>query len=214
MIKLVKTNIPDILAQNATEWTDEYLKEIVAIGDAAKAKPSRYAHAEVKAALRAETEEKCAYCESKFAHITFGDVEHIVAKKTEPKLVYEWCNLTLACDICNTLKGTKEGFVDPYTDDPAACVYFGGPWIAAVIGSVSGKLTVIVLQLNRTALLEKRKEKLDAFNANLENVKATKDATSRQILLNALVTDAQSPASEYSACLSAHIIFLQSHNTI
>lgn len=57
---------------------------------------------------------KCAFCESKVAHISYGDVEHFRPKagwrqaEGEPLglpgyywLAYEWTNLFLACTLCN-----------------------------------------------------------------------------------------------------------------
>jgi uncharacterized protein (TIGR02646 family) len=59
----------------------------------------------------------CAYCESKLRHITYGDIEHIVAKAVDQSRTYDWTNLTIACDVCNTEKSDEEGLVDPYTED-------------------------------------------------------------------------------------------------
>ena len=76
--------------------------------------PDIYAHESVKQALRKAQHGKCAFCESKFAHISYGDVEHFRPKagwrqeESEPLsrpgyywLAYEWANLFLACTLCN-----------------------------------------------------------------------------------------------------------------
>jgi uncharacterized protein (TIGR02646 family) len=73
-----------------------------------------YAHESVKKALIAAQHDKCAFCESKITHISYGDVEHFRPKKayrqnandalTTPGyywLAYEWDNLFLACQLCN-----------------------------------------------------------------------------------------------------------------
>ena len=57
---------------------------------------------------------KCAFCESKLAHISYGDVEHFRPKGgyqqsnnetfTQPGyywLAYDWDNLLLSCTLCN-----------------------------------------------------------------------------------------------------------------
>ncbi|MFD2781156.1 HNH endonuclease [Novosphingobium pokkalii] len=110
MIRLSKGDEPAVLSNNAAVWTAELL-------DALEHRPAdvpgikgRYNHPTVKAALKAETSEKCAYCESKMLHVTFGDIEHIVPKSADPKLTFDWENLTLACDVCNTKKGTARGY--------------------------------------------------------------------------------------------------------
>jgi uncharacterized protein (TIGR02646 family) len=76
--------------------------------------PGIYADETVKQALREAQHRKCAFCESKFAHITYGDVEHFRPKAgwrqeegeplTRPGyywLAYEWANLFLSCTLCN-----------------------------------------------------------------------------------------------------------------
>jgi uncharacterized protein (TIGR02646 family) len=67
----------------------------------------------VKEALKKAQHGKCCYCESKFGHVTFGDVEHFRPKngyqQREEELVYpgyywlayEWRNLLASCQICN-----------------------------------------------------------------------------------------------------------------
>jgi len=73
-----------------------------------------YAHADVKAALRAAQRDKCAFCESVVTHVGFGDVEHYRPKAgfrqreadalTRPGyfwLAYSWDNLFFSCQLCN-----------------------------------------------------------------------------------------------------------------
>ncbi len=79
--------------------------------------PGIYGHPAVKAALRKTQHDKCAFCESKFVHVAYGDVEHFRPKngwaqsKKEAMhvpgywwLAYEWTNLLFACQICNQRK--------------------------------------------------------------------------------------------------------------
>ena len=73
-----------------------------------------YAHESVKAALIADQRGKCAFCESRVTHVSYGDVEHFRPKrgvhqsKGQPLsktgyywLAYDWDNLFLACQLCN-----------------------------------------------------------------------------------------------------------------
>jgi uncharacterized protein (TIGR02646 family) len=71
-----------------------------------------YGDAEVRAALLRAQYGKCAFCESKIAHVLAGDVEHYRPKGgflRRGKLVlpgyywlaYDWDNLLLACQLCN-----------------------------------------------------------------------------------------------------------------
>ncbi len=58
--------------------------------------------------------DKCAFCESAFAHISYGDVEHFRPKAEVRQdaggvplrpgyywLAYEWSNLFVSCQLCN-----------------------------------------------------------------------------------------------------------------
>jgi uncharacterized protein (TIGR02646 family) len=75
---------------------------------------SLYGAKSVKNALRRAQHEKCCFCESKFTHVGYGDVEHFRPKagyqqRAEDRLgrpgyywlAYEWSNLYFSCQICN-----------------------------------------------------------------------------------------------------------------
>ena len=73
-----------------------------------------YGHDDVKERLKLMQHEKCAFCESHFNHVSYGDVEHFRPKggwvqEAEDELerpgyywlAYEWENLFLSCALCN-----------------------------------------------------------------------------------------------------------------
>ena len=73
-----------------------------------------YGHDNVKSALKELQQGICCYCESYYAHTTYGDVEHFRPKgyyqqfKGDQKhrpgyywLAYKWENLMYACELCN-----------------------------------------------------------------------------------------------------------------
>jgi uncharacterized protein (TIGR02646 family) len=73
-----------------------------------------YGAADVKEALGRTQHDKCAFCESKIAHVSYGDVEHFRPKAgwkqaeadalSRPGywwLAYDWANLVLSCTLCN-----------------------------------------------------------------------------------------------------------------
>jgi uncharacterized protein (TIGR02646 family) len=75
---------------------------------------SIYAADEVKRALRAAQHDKCAFCESRFTHTGYGDIEHFRPKAGYKQretdtlrrpgyfwLAYEWGNLFHSCQLCN-----------------------------------------------------------------------------------------------------------------
>jgi uncharacterized protein (TIGR02646 family) len=206
MIHLTKIAAPQILVQQTAKWTAELLAAIAGGTKLSDARKARYNHPDIKQALLQETHGKCAYCESKLRHITYGDIEHIIPKAVEPARTYEWINLTTACDICNTEKSNEEGLVDPYIDDPEQIHFrFMGPMITIVPGSEPAKLTLTLLKLNRPELMEKRKERVEDLGRRLEEIIATKDETTRRILIKALVESEAADNAEFAACVRAYI---------
>lgn len=169
MIRLTKGPIPTLLAQHAEDWTRRLL-EIIAAGE----KPTdyllgRYRQPEIKNALLAETHKKCAYCESPVRHVTYGDIEHIVPKAVEPHRRFDWANLTIACDVCNTNKAENCGLLDPYQCTPGEHFEFHGPLMWARPASAEALLTEEILDLNRDGLIERRKERLDYLRSLVDS---------------------------------------------
>lgn len=161
MILLTKTQKPQVLVDHAGEWTGELLAVIAANQKPSDYLKSRYNHPQIKRALIVETNAKCAYCESKLTHVTYGDIEHVIPKQVEPQLCFEWTNLTFACDVCNTNKGTKQGFVDPYAGDPQTRFVFKGAMVWGRFNDAQATLTEAELELNRDGLIERRGERLE-----------------------------------------------------
>lgn len=211
MIKLTKLPIPDILAQNGAAWTTLLLEKQIAGETPTITDKSRYRHPQIKSTLTQETYGKCAYCESKFEHVTYGDIEHISPKSTELEAIFQWENLTLACDVCNTNKSDKfprkEGLADPYDHDPEQRFHIHGPFIFAAPGDHDARYTEVILELNRTPLLERRKEKIKYLRHMLENVIVAPEKY-RPALIEVLRLEI-SPDQEFSAVakkyLSAYI---------
>lgn len=164
MIKLTKVEEPDVLKENGAAWLKVLEDKVAAEEKPTEAEKGRYRHQDIKAALRAETHGKCAYCESFLLHIAFGDIEHVVPKSSDIKQTFRWDNLTLACDVCNTAKGTSENIVDPYIDDPQVQFKFVGPMIFPDSTSDKAINTEKKLKLNRRELLERRSDRLKALS--------------------------------------------------
>jgi len=140
MIKVVRTNKPEILAQHADQWKADYLTARAALDaapspeekkQAKKVKDAiekKYNHPQIREALETMFNNgKCAYCESLITHVGYSQIEHFRPKNSFPELCFEWDNLLLACSVCNgaAYKGTKfprasdGGFlVNPCEDDP------------------------------------------------------------------------------------------------
>ena len=122
MIRISKpVDPPDVLAgegaRKARALCDAYSRDPAGFDNGEKTfsfDASLYGHPTVKGTLISAQHDKCAFCEAKISHISFGDVEHFRPKAgyrqlpEEPLgrpgyywLAYEWSNLYLACQLCN-----------------------------------------------------------------------------------------------------------------
>ena len=153
-----------------------------------------YGHKSVKEALLRAQFEKCCYCESRFRATSYGAVEHFRPKgavQQDPHqgrgypgyywLAYDWDNLLVSCDKCNTthkrdlfpladdtararshhddVNGERPLFVDPAREDPRPHIRFRG---AAVVSVTQwGRATIKGTGLRRSNLEEARMERLD-----------------------------------------------------
>ncbi len=187
MIKLSKGAVPAVLQANAEAWTKAVVDKLARGEKPTKAEKGRYGHADIKGALVAETNGKCAYCESKIRHVTYGDVEHITPKSPIPSRWFDWSNLTLACDVCNTEKGNfvgdHESFIDPYNVDPEEHFWHMGPTIFPRPGSDAAIKTESLLKLNRPELVERRDARLKGLLKHLDAIARVIDAETRRIML-------------------------------
>lgn len=119
MIRITKPAAPGVLTgrgrKSAAGFCTAYRKNPAAYQTRGfEPNSAIYAHPDVKAALRKAQHDKCAFCESRFAHIAYGDVEHYRPKggykqhESDPLgypgyywLAYDWDNLFLSCALCN-----------------------------------------------------------------------------------------------------------------
>jgi uncharacterized protein (TIGR02646 family) len=148
-------------------------------------------------------------------------------------LAYAWNNLYLSCEICNRrhkqklfplanperrvsshhrsaeLEAEQPLFIDPGSEDPTAFIEYRREYAAPVAGSGRGAATLESLQLNRRALVERRRDRREPLRLLL-NLLAQKiqgelpDADRRDCIeaLN-LVIDAAGASGEYSSMVRA-----------
>ncbi len=206
MIRIIKPETPAVLSDKgatATKADCGLYDSSLPHRDGSKAfrfKSNLYAHDSVKGALLAAQHGKCAFCESRFTHIAFGDVEHFRPKGgfknkdtddlEQPGyywLAYEWSNLFASCQLCNQqfkknlfpLKIAKTRarshndpiekemplLIDPAQSDPERLIGFREEFAYAIGNCKKSKTTIEALGLNRDALAEARREKLENFRA-------------------------------------------------
>lgn len=222
MRPLQKGALPDILRKKGAAWTAELLNVLARNEKPSEAIKGRYRHDEIKDALLEETHKKCAYCESKVRHITYGDIEHIVPKSRVPAKAYEWENLTLACDVCNTNKGDEytddpaqshERLIDPYIDNPADHFLFLREVVMPRPDSMRAYATEDTIKLTRLDLLERRRERM-AFLDGLVRAYQGAEPQYKPMLLRDLYANHLSDSDEYAASSKAYIDHLKNIGAI
>ena len=222
MRALKKGIIPEILKKNAATWRDTLVATVQGGEKPSKTMLSHYRHVQIKEALLRETSGKCAYCESKLRHITYGDIEHVTPKSKVPAKAFEWSNLTLACDVCNTNKGdyysddpllSQDSLVDPYRDDPKEHFLFMREVVTPRPGSMRGYSTEEVLKLSRGDLLERRRERM-TFIDGLVTAYSLAEPHFKPMLLRVLLDNHLKDEDEFSAVTKAYISHLRSDGVL
>lgn len=191
---------PDILSGKGKSLTDE-LKASADSGATEFEFDNRvYAHSAVKTKLKREQRGKCAYCERSL-NGDYGAVEHFrpkggyaaadgaLRKPGYYWLAYDWDNLLLSCDECNT--GCKRNLfpledenardigkrdvsreepllINPAQDDPGDCICFERfvvkPRLADGKENRKGRTSIDILRLNdRNDLLESRRRRWEEY---------------------------------------------------
>ena len=95
MIRLNRQPEPQILVANHAAWAAEYSKWR---DNPVGREPQKYAHADIRSALEAETHSKCAYCEGLIKDVSYTHIEHKLPKKNHLKLVCAWENISVAAE--------------------------------------------------------------------------------------------------------------------
>ena len=211
MRRLEKGPEPEVLVESKERWTAEYHARLAGHPEAPAVVATRYNHPKIKAAVRRETHDKCAYCERKISHTQPGDIEHILPKSRFPGLVCEWHNMTFACRTCNQCKGDYHDpdapMVDPYREEPRRFLRAFGPMVDGDDPQGRGMLTVRRCRLNRSDLLEWRAEVVVKLQPLVEMWKGEDEGGRKETLEQELLRFADERA-EYTLITRA---YLQSH---
>ena len=202
MISLTLRPIPEILKKNGTKWVAEYMSLVHSGSKIPESAKDKYRHKEIKKAVRLETNDKCAYCESFVTDQYPGDIEHIIPKTEYPRLIFTWANLTFSCYWCNNKKGEfwgkgEDKLLNPFKDKVDNHLQFFGPMIMHINDSKRGELTWKVIELNRKELLERREEKLEELQNLVDKYRREQNVNLKQILYNEIISFCR-PDSEYS----------------
>lgn len=212
MIKLFKQPKPQILLKNDEKWTKEYCKCLSKGEKPSSEIANRYNNIEIKSTLEKETNGKCAYCESKIKHVSYGDIEHILPKNAEarPDLYVEWTNLTLACEQCNrsgkrTYYDPNKPLINPYEDNPNEHFQVLGPMICYQSGDERAFITENKLKLNRPELIMRRSERIYSVEQLLFSWQRSPEGTIKDILADQLRQECM-PDKEFSCVVKCFLI--------
>ncbi|WP_409966917.1 HNH endonuclease [Bengtsoniella intestinalis] len=211
MIKLVKGEKPQELTDNAEKWTKEYCDCLAKGVKPSEGLAKRYNSPAIRKALEKETFEKCAYCESKVKHNSYGDVEHILPKRKDarPDLYVEWSNLTIACEICNR-SGKKSYYnadlplINPYEDDPSQVLQDVGNFIFPIIGNRRAEISEKILKLNRAELIERREDRIRHIESLLQSWDKEDNMDMKKVLLQELHEESKEE-KEFSSTVKAFL---------
>jgi uncharacterized protein (TIGR02646 family) len=207
MIRVHRGGCPASLLKHKAGWDTKLASaRISGIKNDIRKVEGNYAQTDVKDALEALFNGKCAYCESEINSVSYTHIEHYRPKSKYHTLCFEWTNLLLACARCNSKAHKGDLFpeaaergplLDPSAEEPRdhlKFIYDSTAKLALVEPRTDrGTTTARLFGLNtRKALLKRRTNFVRRVLAL--KVLAGTDADALELL-----ADATSPSSEYSA---------------
>lgn len=232
---------PEILLTTGVGRRDSLARKLEADPDAKLSFDSSvYGDRSVKDALLCAQHGKCAFCEQRVFERKYVDVEHFRPKgevrqsrESAPLergywwLAYEWTNLVLACEQCNTdhkstlfplanpeqrarrpedpLSAEQPLFIDPSQEDPLEYLRFRRHVAYSVDDNLRGLRTRDGLGLNRAPLLRHREEHLSRVKALAFVARRGKTQRLRERAKDVLVRLAL-PDAEFSAMVLIYLL--------
>lgn len=179
MRKLARPDVPPCLRDNASLWTEEYVR-----GRADNpAYPFRWrsepCYQAIRASLAAMTQKHCAFCDGGLGVTSRETVEHFRPKKSFPSQAYAWDNLFPCCDLCQSMKGERfdEGLLKPDAADYRFPAYFTVNYRTGEIevspqadadAQTRARVTIKLYGLNRPELNKARRRELECFERSKE----------------------------------------------
>lgn len=207
MIKIQKSNAPQVLLDNQNAWTEHLLNAIKTydgysnIPDAEKKSLlAHYKHKDIQKLLFESSHYKCAFCECKPGESSNIEVEHFEPKSIYPELAFEWDNLLPSCRKCNEAKldfDTRVSpIINPAAEDPEALLTYFFLRIIPLQGSgkeIKAQNTIDVCNLNcerlydaRSALMKTMMEYIDDLKSKFEWIDEADTEQKRQYRITKL----------------------------
>ncbi len=147
---------------------------------------------------------KCAFCESRMAHVSSPHIEHYRPKSLFPDLAFVWENWLLSCGRCNDKKwahfpscNEQPCVIDPTSEEPSNHIEFNG--YLALGKTERGSETIRLVGLNRSPLEDERSRWLMSVNVLLLLCLSPEmKAEARSLLVWSMQSDAPYSAMTYS----------------
>jgi uncharacterized protein (TIGR02646 family) len=164
MIRVNRGLEPDGFATRSTDWQRRFAEAKI---QNPTLTPSKF-WGQVRKEIRPDAQVlfrafygKCAFCESRMAHVSSPNVEHYRPKSKFLDQMFVWQNWLLSCGRCNDKKWAhfpicdgQPCLLDPTTEDPNEHVGFLDAQI--IDRTPRGAKTVKLVGLDRTPLVEER----------------------------------------------------------
>jgi uncharacterized protein (TIGR02646 family) len=176
---------PHALAKNETRWKDAWVAKIERTLETDKAAVWNWPHLDkiplnqlLWPLLEEMTQSHCAYCDGPFAE-SRKTIDHFRPKVKQPQFAYDWSNLFVACDRCQT-RGEEwsEDLLKPDAEDYQFSDYFicdiqsgkvvTNPSVDAE-KQKRAKKTIELFDLNNTARTKARSRELKHFTISSKN---------------------------------------------
>lgn len=177
MIYINKDKVPpDILKENADQWTKEFKDNLELYGEYKKIPDKvknsmwkNYRHDDIKKKLFESSHQKCAFCESIPGESGNIEVEHFKPKSLYPDLAFDWNNFLPVCRKCNDSKSShdtgKEPIVNPTVVNPETIFTYDFLDIKPIReGDSIAERTIEVCNLNAERLYDARSKLLKSLS--------------------------------------------------
>lgn len=162
MLNINKTTIPELFSnEDYIKAKQRFLIDLENIGKPDFNIFNRFL-VEIRELLIEESQNRCVYCEEKLGVTSKGQTSNYYPKSLYPKVAFDWGNLFLSCQFCNSSKGP----FDPELDGERVILHpvldnIEEELIENEFGMLIGKTkkaqnTIDLLNLNREPLVSQR----------------------------------------------------------
>lgn len=104
MRKLIRTEAPVCLQNNAANWNAEFVSARIIKPTHKFSWRNTVCYNAIRQALVSMTQQHCAFCDGPIGSESRETVEHFRPKRKFPELAYDWDNLFPCCDMCQSTK--------------------------------------------------------------------------------------------------------------